>query len=41
MTDHIQSNPFGPSTQGYRDDWAAVQIGGDARASALSAERGL
>jgi len=28
MTDHIQNNPFGRSTDGHRDDWSAVQIGG-------------
>lgn len=28
MTDHIQNNPFGHSTDGHRDDWSAVQIGG-------------
>ena len=28
MTDHIQNNPFGRSTDGQRDDWSAVQIGG-------------
>ena len=28
MTDHIQNNPFGRSTYGYRDDWSAVKIGG-------------
>jgi hypothetical protein len=28
MTDHIQNNPFGRSTDGYKDDWSAVQIGG-------------
>ena len=27
MTDHIQNNPFGGSTDGHRDDWSAVQIG--------------
>jgi hypothetical protein len=26
MTDHIQNNPFGRSTDGHRDDWSAVQI---------------
>jgi hypothetical protein len=31
MTDHIQNNPFGRSTDGHRDDWPAVQIGGSAR----------
>ncbi len=30
MTDHIQNNPFGRSTDGHRDDWSAVQIGGSA-----------
>ena len=25
MTDHIQNNPFGRSTDGHRDDWSAVQ----------------
>ena len=34
MTDHIQNNPFGRSTDSYRDDWPAVQIGGTARAPA-------
>jgi len=28
MTDHIQNNPFGRSTDGHRDDWSAAQIGG-------------
>ncbi len=28
MTGHIQNNPFGRSTDGHRDDWSAVQIGG-------------
>jgi hypothetical protein len=28
MTDHIQNNPFGRSTDSHRDDWSAVQIGG-------------
>jgi hypothetical protein len=28
MTDHIQNNPFGRSTDRHRDDWPAVQIGG-------------
>ena len=27
MTDHIQNNPFGRSTDGHRDDCSAVQIG--------------
>jgi hypothetical protein len=27
MTDHIQNNPFGRSTDGHRDNWSAVQIG--------------
>lgn len=31
MTDHIQNNPFGRSTDGHRDDWSAVQIGGNTR----------
>jgi dihydrofolate reductase len=31
MTDPIQNNPFGCSTDGHRDDWSAVQIGGIAR----------
>ena len=31
MTDHIQNNPFGRSTDGHRDDWPAVQIGGNMR----------
>jgi ABC-type branched-subunit amino acid transport system permease subunit len=31
MTDHIQNNPFGRSTDGHRDDCSAVQIGGSAR----------
>ena len=26
MTDHIQNNPFGRSTDGHRDDWPAMQI---------------
>jgi hypothetical protein len=26
MTDHIQNNPFGRSTDGHRDDWPAVQV---------------
>jgi hypothetical protein len=30
---HIQNNPFGRSTDGHRDDWSAVQIGGTARVS--------
>jgi len=25
MTDHIQNNPFGRSTDGHRDGWSAVQ----------------
>jgi len=24
MTDHIQNNPFGRSTDGHRDDWSAM-----------------
>jgi hypothetical protein len=28
MTDHIQNNPFGRSTDRHWDDWSAVQIGG-------------
>jgi hypothetical protein len=28
MTDHIPNNPFGRSTDGHKDDWSAVQIGG-------------
>jgi hypothetical protein len=31
MTDHIQNNPFGRSTDGHRNDWSAVQIGGSER----------
>ena len=31
MTDHIQNNPFGRGTDGHRDDWSAVQIGGSVR----------
>jgi hypothetical protein len=31
MTDHIQNNPFGRSTDGHRDDWSVVQIGGSVR----------
>jgi len=40
MTGHIQNNPFGRSTDGHRDDWSAVQIGGSrtlATASDLNA----
>ena len=28
MTDHIQNNPFGRSTDGHRDDWSAGRVGG-------------
>src|SRR5262249_40452196 len=33
MTDHIQNNPFGRSTDDHRDDWSAAQIGGSFSAS--------
>jgi hypothetical protein len=28
MTDHIQNNLFGRSTDGHRDNWSLVQIAG-------------
>ena len=34
MTDDIPNNPFGRSTDGHRDDWSAVQIGGYLRIAA-------
>ena len=37
---HIQNNPSGRSTDGHRDDWSAVQIGGDARACRLADSHG-
>jgi hypothetical protein len=36
MTDHIQNNPFGRSTDGQGDDWSAAQIGGSAGALVIT-----